>query len=190
MAGAGKNTCFAYTYKRLPVKARSVLISNLSRDKELEVEASRLFVREYRPTDCRKLADLFYHTVHTVNAADYTKEQLKVWATGSVDLEEWNRSLQEHYSVIALEKKRIVGFGDIDKTGYLDRLYVHKDYQRKGIATALCDALEGYVKGKIVTHASITARPFFEQRGYQLIKAQQIDRQGVSLTNFVMEKGG
>ena len=33
-------------------------------------------IRKYRPSDCRELAELFYDTVHTVNAGDYTKEQL------------------------------------------------------------------------------------------------------------------
>ena len=82
----------------------------------------------------------------------------------------------------------IAGFGDIDETGYLDRLYVHKDYQRRGVAAALCDAMERTVPGKIVTHASITARPFFEGRGYTVVRAQQVERQGVLLTNYVMEK--
>ncbi len=35
-----------------------------------------MVIREYQQTDCEKLADLFYSTVHTVNAKDYTKEQL------------------------------------------------------------------------------------------------------------------
>lgn len=145
-------------------------------------------IRKYQSSDCKSLADLFYHTVHTINAKDYTKEQLQVWATGQVDLENWNQSLQEHFSVVAVENENILGFGDIDKTGYLDRLYVHKDYQRKGIATAICNQLEQAVQGSIITHASITARPFFEKRGYQVIKEQQVERQGIFLTNFVMEK--
>ena len=37
-------------------------------------------------------------------------------------------------------------------------------------------------------HASITARPFFEQRGYRVVRQQQVERGGVLLTNFVMEK--
>ena len=67
-------------------------------------------------------------------------------------------------------------------------LYVHKDYQRKGVASAICNKLEQRVQGKIFTHASITARPFFENRGYKVIKEQQVERQGVFLRNFVMEK--
>ena len=51
-------------------------------------------IRKYRPSDCRELAELFYDTVHTVNAGDYTKEQLDAWATGHVDLEAWDRSFR------------------------------------------------------------------------------------------------
>lgn len=148
-----------------------------------------LFIREYIQSDCMELTELFYNTVHTVNAKDYTKEQLNVWATGKVDLEKWNQSLQEHYTLIAIENDRIIGFGDIDKTGYLDRLYIHKDYQRKGIATALCDKLEQVSNiTKIITHASITAKGFFEKRGYSIIKQQQVKRQGIILINYIMEK--
>ncbi len=40
-----------------------------------------MIIREYKPTDCVKIAKLFYDTVHSVNAMDYTKKQLDVWAT-------------------------------------------------------------------------------------------------------------
>lgn len=145
-------------------------------------------LRRYKQSDCRELAELFYNTVHTVNAADYNNEQLNAWATGHVDLEAWNKSLQEHYSIVAVDNGIIVGFGDIDQTGYLDRLYVHADYQGRGIATAICNKLEQSVSGKIVTHASVTAKLFFEKRGYKVIKEQRVERHGVFLTNFVMEK--
>ena len=147
-----------------------------------------MLIREYQTSDCKEITELFYNTVHTVNANDYTKEQLDVWATGLVDLEKWNQSLQEHYSIVAVEDEVIVGFGDIDKTGYLDRLFVHADYQGRGIATAICNQLEQAVLGNITTHASITAKPFFEKRGYQVIKEHLVERQGVTLKNFVMKK--
>jgi len=147
-----------------------------------------MFIREYQPSDCGELASLFYNTVHTINAQDYTNEQLDVWATGKVDLEVWNSSFLEHYTLVAVEENLIVGFGDIDKTGYLDRLYVHKNFQRSGIATAICNDLEQAVAGTIMVHASITAKPFFEKRGYTMVREQQVERQGIFLTNFIMKK--
>lgn len=147
-----------------------------------------MVIRKYRSSDCKEIIELFYNTVHTVNAKDYTKEQLDVWATGKVELEKWDKSFQEHFTVVVVDEEIIVGFGDIDKTGYLDRLYVHHDYQKKGVATAICNELEKVVQSNITTYASITAKPFFEKRGYKVIKEQKVERQGVFLTNFCMEK--
>ena len=146
-----------------------------------------MLIREYISSDCERLAELFFQTVHTVNSKDYTKEQLDEWATGNVELSVWNNSFLEHYTLVALENNVIVGFGDIDNTGYLDRLFVHKDYQSQGIATALCDRLEAGFD-RVTTHASITAKQFFMNRGYRLIKEQQVIRNGISLANYVMEK--
>lgn len=148
-----------------------------------------MLIRKYKSSDCEEVAELFYNTVHTVNAKDYTKEQLDVWATRKIDLDSFNKSLIEHYSLVAIEDGIIIGFGDIDKTGYLDRLFVHKDYQGRGVATAICYKLEqNTLKNKIITHASITAKPFFEKKGYKVIKEQQVERKGVLLTNYIMEK--
>lgn len=148
-----------------------------------------MFIRKYEPSDLMELTELFYNTVHTVNAKDYSKEKLDVWATGKVNLEKWGQSLLEHYSLVVAQNDVIIGFGDIDKTGYLDRLYIHKDYQGKGVATAICNELEQKIQGgKIITHASITAKPFFEKRGYKVVKEQQVELQGIFLTNYVMEK--
>ncbi|MGN1235788.1 MAG: GNAT family N-acetyltransferase [Christensenellaceae bacterium] len=146
-------------------------------------------LRKYRASDCRQLAELFYQTVHSVNAVDYTSEQLDAWADGNIDLNAWNESFIAHYTVVCIKDDRIAGFGDIDKTGYLDRLFVHKDHQRQGVASAICDELERSVGERtIMTHASVTAKPFFEQRGYRVVQEQQAVRHGVPLTNYLMEK--
>ena len=148
-----------------------------------------MIIRKYLPSDCKYLTELFYQTVHSINAKDYTDQQLNVWATGNVDINEWNLSLSEHFSLVAIKDGIIAGFGDIDKTGCLDRLYVHKDYQNQGIATAICDKLEhAFEVSKITTHASITAKPVFLHRGYNIIKEQQVIRSNIPLTNYIMEK--
>ena len=144
-----------------------------------------MILRIYKPTDCKILEKLFYEIVHTVNIKDYTREEVDAWATGTVDLEQWNASFLDHFTVIAEEENMITGFGDISDAGYLDRLYVHKEYQHRGIASAICDELEAHVKGKICeTHASITARPFFESRGYVVVREQEVVRKGVILKNY------
>lgn len=148
-----------------------------------------MLIRPYTPKDCPEMAKLFYDTVHSVNARDYTPEELDAWATGTVDFAAWNDSFLAHTTLVAEKDGVIVGFGDMDCHGYLDRLYVHRKYQGQGIATRLCDMLEACIaSGRFVTHASITARPFFEKRGYRVVNAQQVERNGVLLKNYVMEK--
>ena len=124
-----------------------------------------MLIREYISSDCEQIAELFYQTVHTVNAKDYAQEQLCVWATGHIDLSAWNKSFLEHNTRVAVKNGIIVGFGDIDKTGYLDRLYVHKDYQRQGVATALCNLTDHQ------THAGV-------KRGSAALRAAMIERLG------------
>lgn len=146
-------------------------------------------LRKYQLSDYAQLAELFYQTVHSVNAQDYTREQLDAWATGEVDSQAWDKSFRAHRTIVATESGKIVGFGDMDESGYLDRLYVHKDYQGQGIASAICDELERFAAGKtFTTHASITAKLFFQHRGYHVVRKQEVIRHGVALTNFVMEK--
>ena len=145
-------------------------------------------IREYREADIQEIVELFFNTVHGVCNRDYTQEQLDAWA-GPVNADQWNRMFLEHDTLVVAEDGKIVGFGDIDSTGYLDHLFVHKDYQGQGIATALCDRLEShFLVNTITTHASITAKPFFEARGYGVVREQQVMRRGVVLTNYVMEK--
>ena len=148
-------------------------------------------IRKYTEADCDEMTDLFFNTVHSINKSDYSTQQLNAWATGNIDQAKWNNSFLKHYTVVAEIDGKIVGFGDLDST-YLDRLYVHKDYQHQGIASAILDCLEQYArqagKSEMTTHASITAKPFFEKRGYHTIKEQQVMRNSVLLTNFVMKK--
>ncbi len=103
-------------------------------------------------------------------------------------MKKWNQSFQEHFTLVAVDNEIIIGFGDIDYIGYLDRLFVHSEYQGKGVAAAICNKLEQAVDvDRITTHASITARPFFEKRGYRVIRKQQVIRNGIYLINYLME---
>lgn len=146
-------------------------------------------IRNYQPTDCDTLIKLFYDTVHTINIKDYIKEQIDAWANSDIDKAAWNRSFLMHNTLIAEIDQEIVGFGDIDHFGYLDKLYVHKAYQHCGIASALCDQLEYIVMvDTVITDASISAKAFFQHRGYHLLQEQQVIRKGISLTNYKMIK--
>lgn len=144
-------------------------------------------IRKYIPSDCSELIELFRNTVTNINAKDYSKAQISAWLSSpNINPVQWNLSLMEHTTFVAIEDNQIVGFSDIDSKGYLDRLYVHQDWQGKGIASSLLTEIKKVHPGMIITHASITAKPFFEKKGFTVIKEQQVERQGILLTNYVM----
>ena len=149
-------------------------------------------IRPYTAADCPAVLALFYHTVHTVNRRDYAPDQLDAWAPADPDAARWDSSLRRHTALVAEDEAgRLLGFADMDvAAGYLDRLYVAAGCQRQGVGTALCDALEGQLApgARVTVHVSLTARPFFEARGYQVVRARQVERRGVTLPNLVMEK--
>lgn len=145
-------------------------------------------LRPYCPSDCKTLLRLFCDTVRSVNAADYDEAQIEAWTAGA-DEEKWNADFAASETLVAEVNGVIAGFGNMYESGYFDRLYVSKDFLRCGVATAIADKLESGVCGKDITvHASVTAKPFFIGRGYEVVKSQTVMRRGVSLTNFVMVK--
>lgn len=149
-------------------------------------------IRRYEKSDLEKITMIFQNTVHKVNIKDYTQEQVDAWAPDFIDKEKWNKTSSEHHTFVAVKNDAVIGFGDIDDSGYLDRLYVHHDYLRQGVATMICNKLESMIDADqaIVTHASITAMPFFEKRGYRIEKEQLVERNGVFLKNYIMELPG
>ena len=187
-----------YVRKKLKRFKRVKVLPPLPR-KQLEKPRSRVHqrrkcrmrIRRYEPDDLAQITALFYDTVHAVNAADYSPEQLDAWADGAPDRDRWNRFPAGAPFAGGGGGRGTLSWasGISTRTGYLDRLYVHRDRQGQGIATALCDRLERAVDAPVLTtHASITARPFFEARGYRVIREQRVERHGVRMTNYVMEK--
>lgn len=147
-------------------------------------------IRSYHSDDCQAILSLFYETVHRINRRDYTQEQIEAWANNhKIDPIAWNLSLIHHKTLVAEMDGIIVGFGDLNGN-FLDRLYVHAEYQRRGIATAIMDRLELYVAEQnyvtIVTHAS-TLLIRFSDRNYQLLKEQQDDVMAC-FENIMMQK--
>jgi putative acetyltransferase len=149
-------------------------------------------VRLFRPTDTSTLARLFTDTVGAINSTDYSPEQIAAWASEPPDLNHWRDRLSSRMVFVAEHDTEITGFVTFEANGHLDHLYVHHRFQRQGVATALCRRVEHEARStgtmRLFTEASITARPFFERIGFQMIAPQTVAHRGVSFTNFRMEK--
>lgn len=150
---------------------------------------SAVTLRPCTPEDVPALTALFHHTVHAVNARDYSETELNAWSPAPPDPAVWLASFAGRRVLVAEIGGALAGFADMTEDGYLDRLYVSAAHQGCGAATALCNALEAACPAPVITtHASITAKGFFLKRGYAVLKEQRVLRRGVWLTNYVMEK--
>lgn len=89
-----------------------------------------MYIRNYQKNDLKNIIFLFRETGHNINSKDYTQEQVKIWAPENIDEKSWHLSLLSHYTLVAIDKEKIVGFVDLDEN-YVDRLYIAKDYQRQ-----------------------------------------------------------
>lgn len=144
-------------------------------------------IRKYLDSDFENISQLFYNTVHIVNAKDYTAEQLTAWTDNSRNLVSRRADLLKQYTLVAETDGEIAGFGSIDNGGCLDLLFVHKDCQKQGVATAICGELEKNFP-VITVYASVTAKSFFEKRGYTVVTAREAVCSDIKLKNYKMLK--
>lgn len=157
---------------------------------KMSSQSQELRIRKFVIQDAKPLLKLFKEAVQSINIRHYTEEQVQTWTT--VDEKAWRTTLLSNETFVAEMDGQIVGFADLDKDGFLDHLYIHKDYQGRFISFKLF----GFVKEaaikrglkKIFTNCSITAKIPAERAGFRVIKEQEVEKNGVRFTNFLMEK--
>ncbi len=143
-------------------------------------------IRKWSGQEIKEIIGLCRQTIEEVNSREYTPEQIRAWLSG-IGSEAWQAALSRQEIWIAEKEGRLAGFCTRDSHGYVDSLFVHADYQRQGIGSALCEAAEAGMK-KTWAHVSLTAKPFFLSRGYRCIAKEYAERKGIQLPRFLMEK--
>lgn len=151
-----------------------------------------LLVRPYAAADLDDLITLFRDSVRQVARRDYTLEQVLAWAPDQIDRETWALRFAASSAWLAAHGDRTAGFVTLEPDGHIDMLYVHAALQRQGIASKLLERVEISARSRglarLFTEASITARPFFERRGFRVIQEQSVVRHGQKLANFRMDR--
>lgn len=150
-------------------------------------------LRILKESDTTEMKELFCSTVLNINIKDYTKEEVEDWASCGENADRWKELISENRFIGAFDRdNRLVGFSSMNKDGYLHSMFVHKDCQGRGVATSLLSEVEKIAADfgvtEITSEVSITAKPFFEKRGYNVIKEQRHKAKKLELTNFVMKK--
>ena len=153
---------------------------------------NKITLRQASIADLSEMKEIYKGTIMEMCAAEYDVDQRAVWASSSEKTERWNALINDQYVLLAVKDNVIVGFGSLLNGNYLDFMYVHKDYQRQGIADLLLNALEAEAirqKTTVITSdISKTARPFFEKKGYVVLAEKQNQRGDLVLINYKMEK--
>ncbi|MFN7119658.1 MAG: GNAT family N-acetyltransferase [Saprospiraceae bacterium] len=145
-----------------------------------------------KPEELTEVRELFRGTIQIVNTKDYDPQQIQVWSSAADDIQKWENLLATQHFLVAKLDHQIVGFGTMTPNGYLDAMYVHANYQRKGIAQALLHDLLQYAQnqniGTVWSDVSITARPFFDKNGFVVEREQRKMYKEMVFVNYIVYK--
>ena len=149
-------------------------------------------IRQATLDDLPEILNLFQETVRAVNSQHYSEQQIQVWSSSANDPKRWQDRIENIYFIVAEKNNSIVGFAYLKDGNYFDGLFVHKDYQRQGIASKLLRIIESKAMMNgfedIKSDISITALPFFEDHYYNVIKKQKKVFKGMAFENFIVSK--
>jgi putative acetyltransferase len=149
-------------------------------------------IRPYSRADLELVVALFGRSVREIASRDYDVQQISAWAPEKPDLEAWAARLAAGVVLVAEDQGELAGVIKVDEDGHIDLLYVHPRYQRRGIASSLLREVRRIATvrewPRLFCEASITARPFFERRGFRVLAAHSTERGGVFLANYRMEQ--
>lgn len=153
--------------------------------KEIRIRTGTLF-------DMKKLQELSAETIVEVCNSDYNEEQIQIWVSTLDNSCRWYSIFTNQLVLVAHIHGKTVGFCTLDNGTHIDLFYVHKDYQRCGIAQKLFLELEKKAlennQTEISVEASLTAKPFFEKIGFRLVQNQTVVKKGVEFINFMMKR--
>jgi putative acetyltransferase len=149
-------------------------------------------IRRAIPDDALAIAILYHDTVTKINSGDYTPAQIQAWAGAAPEEQKWRDRQTDRTTFVDEQNGIIRGFAELENDGRVGAVYVHADYQRQGIASALLHEVEreAVVRGttSLSTEASITAQPFFAKCGFETVAAQEVEYRGQIFRNYRMRK--
>jgi putative acetyltransferase len=157
---------------------------------ENKMKQTEYSVREASKDDLGALTSLFSETILNTCRNEYSQEQLQAWAKRSERRERWLKAIEEQYFIMIEADNKLLGFGSLKDSCYIDFMYVHKDHLRRGIAHLIYTHLEREALRngalEVTSDVSKTARPFFEAKGFIVEKENTHDLDGVSISNYAM----
>ncbi|MBO0695247.1 MAG: GNAT family N-acetyltransferase [Verrucomicrobia bacterium] len=149
-------------------------------------------IRRATPDDALAIATLYHDTVKKINSRHYAPAQIQAWAGATPDPQKWLERQTTRTTFVDEQDGIIRGFAELENNGHIGAVYVHADYQRKGIASALLKKVEEEAVARgancLLTDASVTARPFFAKHGFEIVATQDVEYRGQIFRNYRMCK--
>ena len=149
-------------------------------------------VRAWRESDTEELGEVFRRSVREVASGDYRPAQIEAWVKAPGEIDTWTERMRNRTVFVAEEQQQLIGFIQYEPPDHIDMIYVHPEYQRRGVASALLAALEAEARRRgvalLTAEASITSRPFFEASGFEIITPQIVTARGQDVLNYRMSK--
>jgi len=148
--------------------------------------------RPYESTDLPSVMEIYTASIRSLAAPYYSPEQIAAWAPVPPDAAHWQERLSHLHTIVAESDGGLAGFASYTHDGYLDFLFTHPAFARRGVATRLYQRVELALRTvrapRVTTHASLAARPFFDRHGFQLDAEEWIECRGAYLRRFAMHK--
>jgi putative acetyltransferase len=152
----------------------------------------RFVIRRWTPEDTEALAEVFRRSVREVSSRDYRPAQIEAWAAAPGNTHEWNERMRKRVVFVADEDGQPIGFIQFEPPDHIDMTYVHPERQRIGVASALLAELEKEARNRGVAilnvEASVTSRPFFAARGFEVLTPQVVTVREQDFLNYRMAK--
>ena len=140
----------------------------------------------------RAIGDIFFQAVHQTAAAAYSEEQRAAWAPSPVDYERWRWRCEMKRPFVYVDDAGVAGFLELDPDGHIDCLYVHPDWNRRGVASTLLQHALQICRRVGVTRcyveASHLAKGLFLRHGFDVVAPQTVEIRGVHVENWRMER--
>jgi putative acetyltransferase len=148
--------------------------------------------RLYTPADLPSIIEVYTASIRSLAVQFYSPEQISAWAPATPDVERWQKRLASLNTIVAECDGVLSGFVSYRHDGYVDFLFTHPAFARRGVATRLYLRVESVLRSegcpRIFTHASLAARLFFEHHGFNLDAEESVECRGTFLRRFAMHK--
>lgn len=131
-------------------------------------------INQVSSKDLPLLQRLFYETVTIYGSQLFSKNEIRLFMKLALDKGFWKSRFAYNHIYVAKLHGEIIGSFSLSPVGTIDYIFVHKDYQDKGLATDLYKLIEELAQKNGITilsaFVSHATKDFFEKRNFKILE--------------------